>query len=185
MMGAYIDSSLNWRDIAWLRRHTKLPIVLKGVQTAQDAMLAAQYGCEGIVLSNHGGRNLDTSPASLLVLLELHKTCPTVFGKVEILIDGGIRRGTDILKALCLGATAVGLGRPYLYALNYGQDGVRHMTDILADELRVSMQMVGITRLEDAHPGLVNTAEIDYLVPAREGHPYARPVRRGGMWARL
>jgi L-lactate dehydrogenase (cytochrome) len=89
-----------------------------------DAKLAAKYGLDGIIVSNHGGRNLDTVPASILVLLELQRCCPEVFDKLEILIDGGIRRGTDVFKALCLGAKGVGIGRGFLYALNYGQEGV-------------------------------------------------------------
>jgi hypothetical protein len=84
---------------------------------------------DGIVLSDHGGRNLDTSPPSILVLLELRRRCPEIFSKVKIFIDGGIRRGTDVLEALCLGATAVGLGRPFLYALTYGQEGVEALVD--------------------------------------------------------
>ncbi|KAI9829069.1 MAG: hypothetical protein M1832_000092 [Thelocarpon impressellum] len=173
LMGTYIDASLSWADLAWLRRCTDLPIVLKGVQTAQDARLAMEHGVQGIVLSNHGGRSLDTSSPAVLVLLELRRCCPEVFDSMEVFVDGGIRRGTDILKAVCLGATAVGLGRPFLYALNYGEEGVTHLVDILKDELETSMKMVGITDLGQAHPGLLNTADLDHLVPRAEGPPYA------------
>ena len=124
VMGSFVDASLNWNDVAWLRKYWHGPIVLKGVMTAMDAMLAAKYELDGIIVSNHGGRNLDTAPASILVLLELQRCCPEVFDKLEVLIDGGIRRGTDIFKALCLGARGVGIGRGFLYALNYGQEGV-------------------------------------------------------------
>lgn len=124
--GAFIDPSLSWDDLAWLRKHTPLPILLKGVQRSEDARKAMQLGCQGIVLSNHGGRALDNAPPALLTLLELHRNCPEVFGSLEILIDGGIRRGSDVVKAICLGATGVGLGRPFMYAINYGQDGVEH-----------------------------------------------------------
>jgi L-lactate dehydrogenase (cytochrome) len=124
IMGSYIDASLKWEDIAWLRRCTKLPIVLKGVQTAMDAKRAMKNGIEGLVLSNHGGRSLDTAPAPVLLLLELQKCCPEVFDKMEIFVDGGVMRGTDIFKALCLGAKSVGIGRGFLFALNYGQEGV-------------------------------------------------------------
>lgn len=79
--------------------------------------------------SNHGGRNLDTSPPSILVLLEIQKRCPKILDRLEVYIDGGVRRGTDILKALCLGATAVSIGRSFLYALNYGEEGVGHLID--------------------------------------------------------
>jgi L-lactate dehydrogenase (cytochrome) len=124
IMAGYIDASLSWDDIPWLRRSTKLPIVLKGVQTAMDAKKAMDNGIDGILLSNHGGRSLDTSPASILILLELQKCCPEVFDKMEIFVDGGIMRGTDIFKALCLGAKSVGIGRGFLFALNYGLEGV-------------------------------------------------------------
>jgi L-lactate dehydrogenase (cytochrome) len=124
IMGSYIDPSLSWADISWLRKCTSLPIVLKGVQTTMDAKKAAEYGIEGIVLSNHGGRSLDTSPAPILLLLELQKNCPEIFDKMEVYVDGGIMRGTDIFKALCLGAKSVGIGRGFLFALNYGQEGV-------------------------------------------------------------
>lgn len=103
VMGSYIDATLSWEDIPWLRRCVgDLPIVLKGVQGAADAKLAVQHGIQGIVVSNHGGRSLDTSPPAILILLELQKCCPEVFDKLEVYVDGGIRRGTDILKALCL-----------------------------------------------------------------------------------
>ena len=124
IMAGFIDSTLSWSDIPWLRKHTSLPIVLKGVQTAMDAKKAADLGCDGIVLSNHGGRSLDTSPSPILLLLELQKCCPEVFDQLEVFVDGGIMRGTDIFKALCLGAKSVGLGRGLLYALNYGEEGV-------------------------------------------------------------
>jgi L-lactate dehydrogenase (cytochrome) len=124
IMGGYIDASLSWDDIPWLRKCTSLPIVLKGVQTAMDAKRAMEIGIEGILLSNHGGRSLDTAPAPVLLLLELHKCCPEVFDKMEVFVDGGVMRGTDIFKALCLGAKSVGIGRGFLFALNYGQEGV-------------------------------------------------------------
>lgn len=124
LMGKYIDPSLCWRDLRWLKRSTSMPIVLKGVMTAMDAKRAMQEGVAAIVLSNHGGRNLDTSPTPILVLLEIQKCCPEVFDRMEVYVDGGIMRGTDIFKALCLGARAVGIGRGFLYALNYGQEGV-------------------------------------------------------------
>lgn len=129
IMGRFVDASLSWKDIRWLRRNWDGPIVLKGVMTAMDARLAVEHGCDGIVLSNHGGRNLDTSPPSILMLLEMQKCCPEVFDKLEVLVDGGIRRGTDIFKALCLGARGVGIGRGFLYALIYGQEGIEAYSD--------------------------------------------------------
>jgi len=129
LMASFIDPSLSWEDIAWLRRCTTLPIVLKGVQTSMDARKAAEMGIDGIMLSNHGGRSLDTSPAPVLILLELQKNCPEVFERLEVFVDGGIMRGTDIFKALCLGAKSVGIGRGFLYALNYGSEGVEKFVD--------------------------------------------------------
>lgn len=128
-MAGFIDSSLNWEDLKWLRKATKLPIVLKGVQTAEDAVLAADRGVDGIIVGNHGGRSLDTSTPAVLVLLELRMTCPDIFERIDIFLDGGIRRGTDIFKALCLGAKAVGMGRSFLYAANYGPEGVEKLTE--------------------------------------------------------
>lgn len=128
-MAGFIDSTLNWDDVKWLRKATKMPIVLKGVQTAEDVITAVEYGIEGVVIGNHGGRSLDTSPPSIMILLELHRLCPEVFKHIEIYLDGGVRRGTDIFKALCLGATAVGMGRSFLYAANYGQEGVEHLIE--------------------------------------------------------
>lgn len=174
IMGSFIDDTLSWEDILWLRSIWKGKIVIKGIMSAEDAIRAAAEGCDGVVLSNHGGRNLDTSPPSILTLLELQLRCPEVFEQIEVFVDGGIRRGTDILKCLCLGARAVLVGRPILYALNYGQEGVEQLLDIFKDELEIAMRLVGITDLSQVHPALVNTADIDHLVPRTEGHPYAK-----------
>ncbi|KAF5657139.1 L-lactate dehydrogenase (cytochrome) [Fusarium heterosporum] len=128
LMAQYIDKSLSWDDLSWIREASGgLPIVLKGVQTAEDVLKAAEYGVEGVLLSNHGGRSLDGAQASILVLLELRKNCPGIFDKLEVYIDGGFERGSDILKAIALGATAVGIGRPFLYSLVHGQDGAEHL----------------------------------------------------------
>jgi L-lactate dehydrogenase (cytochrome) len=131
VMGKYIDPSVSWRDIRWLRRHLPpgTPVILKGIQTAADARMAVEAGVDVVMVSNHGGRSLDTAPATILVLLELQRCCPEVFGKVEVWIDGGVMRGTDVFKALCLGARAVGIGRGMLYGLNYGEEGVRRYVE--------------------------------------------------------
>lgn len=124
-MGSYVDPSLSWEDISWIRSCAPdLRLVLKGIQTCEDAVMAVEAGVDAIVISNHGGRSLDTSPSTIMTLLELHMNCPHVFGAIDILIDGGISRGTDIFKALCLGAKAVGIGRGSLYSVNYGREGV-------------------------------------------------------------
>ena len=128
-MGNYINQALTWDDIKWIRSLTDLPIVLKGITNAEDAKLAMEYKVAGIMLSNHGGRNLDFSPPAVLLLLEMHKQCPQVFDQMEVYVDGGIRRGGDIIKALCLGAKAVGIGRTFLYSLNYGTEGAEHLVE--------------------------------------------------------
>ncbi|KAJ9100871.1 hypothetical protein QFC20_005360 [Naganishia adeliensis] len=156
-VGGFIDPKLNWNDIAWLRRHTDLPIGLKGIQTVEDAKRAYDMGCEAIYLSNHGGRALDGSPPALYTLLEINKFYPEIItsGKCEIYIDGGIRRGTDVVKALCLGAKGVGMGRPFMYALTYGEEGVRHAIDIVRDEVQTTMRLLGVTKLSQLGPHLV------------------------------
>lgn len=116
-------ADLTWKTtLPWLAKHTKLPIVLKGLQTHEDAYLAAQYApqVKAIILSNHGGRALDTAPPAVHTLLEIRKYCPEVFSRIEVWVDGGIKRGTDVVKALCLGAKAVGVGRPALFGLGAG-----------------------------------------------------------------
>jgi L-lactate dehydrogenase (cytochrome) len=124
-LATYIARDLVWEEIAWMKELTGMPVVVKGIMTVEDAILALKYGCEGIYLSNHGGRQLDTSPPAILTLLELRKHCPQVFTKMEVFLDGGVRRGTDVVKALCLGCKAVGMGRAFLYANTcYGVDGI-------------------------------------------------------------
>lgn len=126
------SSKLTWDDLSWIRQEWAGtgPVVLKGIATAEDAKLASEHGVDCIYLSNHGGRQLDGAPSSLRTLLEIRRYCPEVLNRCQILLDGGVRRGSDIVKALCLGATAVGLGRPFMYALSgYGTEGVTKMIE--------------------------------------------------------
>jgi L-lactate dehydrogenase (cytochrome) len=120
--------SLNWRDLQWIREAwgDAGHVIVKGIQTAEDAKRATAIGVDGIYLSNHGGRQIDDGPSAIRTLLEIRAYCPEILSsKTKIYLDGGVRRGADILKALSLGATAVALGRPFLYALGaYGTDGV-------------------------------------------------------------
>ncbi|KAM0435822.1 hypothetical protein ACHAPT_002713 [Fusarium lateritium] len=166
LMGQYIDKSLNWEDLRWIREESSVPIVLKGVQTVEDVRLAVEHGVDGVMLSNHGGRSLDGAQASILILLEVRKRFPEAFQHLEVFIDGGFERGSDILKAIALGATAVGIARPFLYSLVYGQKGVEHLSQILKDELETSLRLAGLTSLDQATPDLVNTLDVDYLVPS-------------------
>ncbi|EED16126.1 (S)-2-hydroxy-acid oxidase, putative [Talaromyces stipitatus ATCC 10500] len=162
--GQNIASNLVWDDIEWIKKLTKLPVVLKGIQSAADAEKAYRLGCDGIYISNHGGRALDTSMPSILVLMEIQMTCPEILDKMEVFIDGGIRRGTDVLKAICLGAKGVCLGRPMFYAANYGSAGVEHALKLVADELQVAMQLVGINSLDEANPSFLNSLELQRYV---------------------
>jgi len=126
LRGAH-SSTLNWEDLKWIGEEwgNAGPVYLKGIQCAEDAKRALQANVRGIYLSNHGGRQLDSGSSSLRTLLEIRQFCPEVLQTLEVYLDGGIRRGTDVIKALCLGATAVGLGRPFMYALGpYGAEGV-------------------------------------------------------------
>jgi len=138
---AYIAHLPRWKDLAWLRSHTRLPIILKGILSAADAALALEAGVDGIVVSNHGGRTLDGVPATIDVLPTIAEK---IGGRIPILMDGGIRRGTDVLKALALGASAVMVGRPILYGLAVaGPVGVAHILKILRTELEVAMLLSG------------------------------------------
>ncbi|KAF9212260.1 Hydroxyacid oxidase 1 [Podila verticillata] len=145
---AQIDPTLNWKDIAWVRSITKLPVVVKGVLTAEDAALAAEIGVEGILVSNHGGRQLDGVLATIDALPEV---LDAVKGKnVEVYMDGGVRKGTDVLKALALGAKAVFLGRPILWGLAHdGEDGVTLALNLIQREFELAMALSGCCKISD------------------------------------
>ena len=135
------DPSLTWEAVEWLRGLSELPLVVKGILTADDARRAVDHGAAAIIVSNHGGRQLDGTITSSEALAEI---ADAVGARAEILVDGGIRRGTDILKALALGARAVLIGRPYLWALAVaGQQGVEHLLSLLRDELDLDMALAG------------------------------------------
>ncbi len=145
-----------WTDLAWLRSLTDLPILLKGVLAPDDALLAISHGASGIIVSNHGGRTLDTVPAAIEALPRI---AAAVQGRVPILLDGGIRRGTDVLKSLALGATAVMIGRPVLHGLAAaGATGVAHVLKILRTELEIAMALTGRPTLGDIDPTVIFTA---------------------------
>jgi 4-hydroxymandelate oxidase len=148
-----LDPSLTWADVDWLRSLTSLPIVIKGVVRGDDAELAMQYGVAGIIVSNHGGRQLDTSPATIEVLEEV---VAAVGGRAEVYLDGGIRRGTDVLKALALGARAVLIGRPVLWGLAVaGEAGVDEVLELLCAELDLAMALAGAPTVADITRDLV------------------------------
>ncbi|KAK4789972.1 hypothetical protein SAY86_017276 [Trapa natans] len=144
---ATLDSSFSWKDIEWLRSITSLPIMVKGILTREDAIKAIEMGAAGIIVSNHGARQLDYSPATISALEEVVEA---VKGKVPVLMDGGIRRGTDIFKALAFGAQAILIGRPVIYGLAAkGEVGVRSVLQMLKEELELTMTLSGCPSLKD------------------------------------
>jgi 4-hydroxymandelate oxidase len=140
-LGAIVDPTLTWRDLEWLRSVCDLPLVVKGVLTPEDALLAAEHGAAAVIISNHGGRQLDGVPATLDVLPEV---VDAVGQRVEVLLDGGIRRGTDVLKALALGARATLAGRAVVWGLAAdGEEGVAHVLALLRKEIEVGLKLLG------------------------------------------
>ncbi len=150
------DPSLTWEALDWLRDATALPVVVKGILTAEDATLAVRHGADAIIVSNHGGRQLDGSVTSIEALPEVVAAVQSAGGHCEIYMDGGIRRGTDILKALALGAHAVLVARPVLWGLAAdGANGVRGVLGLLRDELELAMALAGRPTLASIDPSLV------------------------------
>ena len=148
-LAAYVaslfDAALTWKDIEWLAGVTKLPILVKGILRADDALRAVNYGASGIIVSNHGARQLDTTPATISVLPEI---VDAVAGAVEVYVDGGIRRGTDALKAMAYGARAVFVGRSILWGLAVGGEaGVKYVLELLRQEFDLAMALSGCPRL--------------------------------------
>jgi L-lactate dehydrogenase (cytochrome) len=159
-ISSFIDPALSWKDIPWFKSITRMPIVLKGVQCVEDVLRAVEAGCDGVVLSNHGGRQLETARSGIEVLAEV---MPALRERgwekrIEVFVDGGVRRATDILKALCLGATGIGIGRPFLYAMSaYGIDGVDRAMQLLRDEMEMNMRLIGAPSVADLNPSLLDT----------------------------
>lgn len=142
-----------WEDIAWMVKQTYLPVTLKGIVHPQDAQLAIQHGVKGLIISNHGGRVLDTCISPLIALQLIKKVVPADF---PLLYDGGIRRGSDVFKAIALGASAVLIGRPYIYGLaTAGALGVAHVIKILKEEFEITMALMGTATVAEIQPGCV------------------------------
>jgi isopentenyl diphosphate isomerase/L-lactate dehydrogenase-like FMN-dependent dehydrogenase len=149
-LGEIVDPTLTWHDLEWLRSQASLPLVVKGVLTAEDALLACEHGCAGIVVSNHGGRQLDGAPATLDVLPEVVEAAA---GRAEVYLDGGVRRGTDVAKALALGARAAAIGRPALWGLAAaGEEGARHLLELFQAEIRHALVLLGCTTPAEVGP---------------------------------
>jgi 4-hydroxymandelate oxidase len=158
-LAAYIaeklDPALTWKDVSWLRSITRLPVLIKGIVRADDAVRAADHGASGVIVSNHGGRQLDGAPPTASVLAPI---ADAVQGRVELLVDGGIRRGTDVLRAVSLGARAVLIGRPILWGLAVaGEEGAFGVLEAMRAELDHAMALAGCASLADATRDLVST----------------------------
>ncbi len=152
-VASLMDLTLTWKDITWFREMAGMPVLVKGVLTAEDARLAVEHGAEGIVVSNHGGRQLDTAIATIEALPEVVEA---VGGRAEVYLDGGVRRGTDVLKALALGARGVLLGRPVLWGLTLaGAEGVERALMMLRHELEEVMLLAGCPTLASINRSLV------------------------------
>jgi len=148
-----MSAALTWDDVDWLREHTSLPVILKGVLHPEDARIAVAHGVAGLLLSNHGGRQLDTAPATIELLPEFVRA---VGAEIPVLLDGGIRRGTDIVKALALGAAAVGVGRPIVWGLAVGgEQGAARVLETLREELDHALALCGADGFADLSPALV------------------------------
>ncbi len=147
VIGGLNDASFTWSDMAWLRSMTDLPLVIKGILTGEDAALAVEHGAAAVIVSNHGGRQLDRTPPTIEVLPEV---VDAVDGRAEVYVDGGVRRGADVLIALALGARGVFIGRPAVFGLAVGgEDGARRVIEILAAEVRTDMALLGVTRTDE------------------------------------
>ncbi|KAJ7287151.1 glyoxylate dehydrogenase [Mycena rebaudengoi] len=164
-ISSFIDPSLSWKDIPWFQSITKMPVILKGIASPQDAIMALEAGVQGIVLSNHGGRQLDQSRSGLENLVDivaaLKTRGPWPNPNFSVFVDGGVRRASDVLKALALGASAVGIGRGFLYAFSaYGQPGVEKAIEILRDEFEMNMRLLGARNLSEIGPDMVDASAL-------------------------
>ncbi|KAI0012136.1 FMN-dependent alpha-hydroxy acid dehydrogenase [Xylariaceae sp. FL0662B] len=146
---------ITWDFYKHLKTLTDLPIIIKGIQTVEDAQEAVRQGVDAVYLSNHGGRQVDGSPSSLEVALEIHRQAPEVFSQIEVFADGGVRYGADIVKLLALGVRAVGLGRPFMYANVYGAAGVTRLIELLKRELAIDAANAGIADLRKIDPNVI------------------------------
>ena len=161
VMSRQMDTALTWADLAWLRRHWPGPVIVKGLLDVADARLALQHGADGIVVSNHGGRQLEHAPSALE---RLPAIADAVGGRLQILVDGGVRRGSDIAKALALGAQAVLLGRAPLYGLAArGPRGVAEVLAILRGELEVTLRLLGVTAARELDRGALSEDSVQRL----------------------
>jgi isopentenyl diphosphate isomerase/L-lactate dehydrogenase-like FMN-dependent dehydrogenase len=161
-------TSLTWDQWRELQDSTPLPIIPKGIQTWEDAVIACRYGVPAIYLSNHGGRSVDGAPSPIEIALEIYENAPWVFQDTEVWADGGVRYGTDVLKLLALGVKAVGLSRPFMFANVYGEEGVQHAVDLMRREVTFDAANIGVGDLSQ-----INSSFIDV-----KGYPNGWDMRR-------
>lgn len=171
------QASLNWKDLVWMKERVGLPLVAKGIATAEDAMLAVEHGADVVYVSNHGGRQLDHAQGSIEVLQEV---VDAVNGRAEILMDGGILRGTDVVKALCLGARAVGVGKLLGWALSAGGEaGVARMLELMEIEVRTALGLMGVTSIKQLGPHWLRHVPILGTPSATSAYPMLDAALQG------
>ncbi|KAJ9646938.1 hypothetical protein H2204_000630 [Knufia peltigerae] len=159
---APVYSSFDWDSaISWLRSQTDLPIAIKGIQCWEDAAMCMKYNVHPW-LSNHGGRQLDGAPSSLETLLEIRKNCPEILSRCDVIVDGGFNRGSDIVKALALGAKAVGIGRPFLFALSFGEAGISKAIGTFKKEIETTLALLGVETIAQLDPTYVDASSLQY-----------------------
>ncbi|RMZ41823.1 oxidoreductase [Aspergillus flavus] len=157
---SHLYTKFDWKSaVLWLRKLTDLPIAIKCIQSWEDAVLCMEHGVHPW-LSNHGGRQLEGAPSALKTLLAIHRECSEVFCRCEVIVDGGICRGADIVKALALGAKGVGLGRAFLYALAFGPQGVDKAIRILKTEVETTVALLGVSRIQMLNSSYVRPANM-------------------------
>jgi len=172
------QASLNWKDLVWMKERVGLPLIAKGIATAEDAVLAVEHGADVVYVSNHGGRQLDHAQGSIEVLAEVVKA---VAGRAEVLADGGVQRGTDVVKMLCLGAKAVGVGKLLGLALSAGGEaGVARMLELMELEVRTAMGLMGVTSIKQLGPQWLREVPILGTPSSISAYPLLEEaVRRG------
>merc|ERR1711976_986606 len=168
-ISSFIDPSLSWKDMPWFKSITNMPIILKGIQTGEDAIRAYEMGMDGMVVSNHGGRQLDFARSGIEMLEECMDALNEIgadLDKFTVLVDGGFRRGSDLFKALAMGAKAVGIGRPSLVGMAaYGEEGVDKVVQIFKDEMEMHMRLMGTPTIADISRDMVITKNLaDHFV---------------------
>ncbi|KAJ8129540.1 hypothetical protein O1611_g4092 [Lasiodiplodia mahajangana] len=154
-------SKLDWDIYEQIRNHTKLPVIIKGISSVENALTAVEKGAEAIYISNHGGRQVEYSPSPLEIAYEIHRNAPEIFEKVEVLADSGVRVGTDVLKLLALGVKAVGLGRPFMYANTYGLEGVTKAIQLLKTEVEHDAAQIGISDIHNIPSNILNLRQLE------------------------